>query len=318
MKRSPKPEPLPRAVLSGVDVRRLRYFLAVAEELHFGRAAERLYIAQPALSRQIASLENAIGALLFDRSRSVIQLTPAGEALLPRARDIQARVADAVRVARRAAEGLVGVIQVGFVGSATFSILPGVFNAYREQYPEVELVLHAMNTAELRVALRDRSIDVAFARPGIQDPDIVSEVVQREPLIVALPDTDILAEQSHIALADLAVRPFILYPRQPRPSFADHVLDLCRAEGFTPEIAQETLEIQTALSLVSVGAGVSLVPESTSEAQLHGVAYRPLLGQERETQLSLAYLRDNRSSVLGGFCALVRERTRSQIRPRGS
>lgn len=232
------PEPLPRAVLSGVDVRRLRYFLAVAEELHFGRAAERLYIAQPALSRQIASLENAIGALLFDRSRSVIQLTPAGEALLPRARDIQARVADAVRVARRAAEGLVGVIQVGFVGSATFSILPGVFNAYREQYPEVELVLHAMNTAELRVALRDRSIDVAFARPGIQDPDIVSEVVQREPLIVALPDTDVLAEQSHIALADLAVRPFILYPRQPRPSFADHVLDLCRAEGFTPEIGR--------------------------------------------------------------------------------
>lgn len=309
------PDPLPRAVLAGVDVRRLRYFLAVAEELHFGRAAERLHIAQPALSRQIASLENAIGAQLFDRSRSAIHLTPAGEALLPRARDIQTRVADAVRVARRAADGLVGVIQVGFVGSATFSILPGIFNAYRKQYPEVELVLHAMNTAELRTALRERSIDVAFARPGIQDPDIVSEVVQREPLVVALPEDDVLAERHQIALADLSTRPFILYPRQPRPSFADHILSLCRDEGFTPDIAQETLEIQTALSLVSVGAGVSLVPESTSDAQLHGVAYRPLLGQAPETQLSLAYLRDNRSAVLGGFCALVRER--SLIRPGG-
>jgi len=302
------PDPLSVYPWAGVDVRRLRYFLAVAEELHFGRAAERLNIAQPALSRQIANLEAAIGALLFDRTRSSIHLTASGEALLPRARDILARVADAARVARRAAEGSVGVLQIGFVGSATFSILPGILNAFRQSHSEVELVLHAMNTAELRAALIDRSIDVAFARPAIQDPEIVNEVIYREPLIVALSQGDPLAAQNHIALDSLAARPFILYPRHPRPSFADTILHICRAHGFSPDIAQETMEIQTALALVSVGAGVSLVPESTSEAQLHGVAYRPILGEAPQTQLSLTYRRDNRAAVLAAFCALVRAR----------
>lgn len=169
-------------------------------------------------------------------------------------------------------------------------------------------MLHALNTAELRIALINRSIDVAFARPGIGDPEIVSEVVQREPLAVALPEEDTLAQQNHIALSDLSQRPFVIYPRHPRPSFADHILELCRREGFTPTIAQETLEIQTALSLVSVGAGVSIVPESASEAQLTGVAYRSFLGDAPQTQLSLAYRRDNRSPVVAGFCALVRDR----------
>jgi len=302
---------LASAPWAGVDVWRLRYFLAVAEELHFGRAANRLNIAQPALSRQIASLEAAIGAQLFDRTRSNIHLTAAGRALLPRARDVLARVADAARVAKRAADGTIGVIQVGFVGSATFSILPGIFNAFRASYPEVELVLHAMNTSELRTTLIDRSIDVAFARPGIQDPEITSEVVQEEPLIVALSENDELAKGDSIALADLAARPFILYPRHPRPSFADTILQICRVEGFTPDIAQETLEIQTALSLVSVGAGVSLVPESTAEARLHGVAYRPLAGGDPpHTQLSLAFRRDNRSAVVSEFCTLVRAEMR--------
>jgi DNA-binding transcriptional LysR family regulator len=305
----PQPADLaPRASWTGVDVRRLRYFLAVAEELHFGRAAERLAIAQPALSRQIAGLEQAIGALLFDRGRSNIHLTAAGEALLPRARDIIARVADAARVAKRASEGTVGVLQIGFVGSATFSILPGILNAFRTSHREVELVLHAMNTAELRAALIDRSIDIAFARPGIQDPEMVNELVYREPLIIALSENDPLAAQERIALADLAARPFVLYPRHPRPSFADTILQICREQGFSPEIAQETMEIQTALSLVSVGAGVSLVPEATSEAQLNGVAYRPILGEAPQTELSLSYRRDNRSAVLSAFCALVRAR----------
>lgn len=297
-----------KAAWMGVDLRRLRYFLAVAEELHFGRAAQRLNIAQPALSRQIANLEGAIGALLFDRTRSNIHMTAAGEALLPRARDIMARVSDAARVAKRASEGTVGAIQVGFVGSATFSILPGIFNAFRTSHREVELVLHAMNTAELRAALIDRSIDVAFARPGVQDPEIVSEAIYKEPLIVALSEGDPLARQNHIALEELSMRPFVLYPRHPRPSFADAILQLCREAGFSPDVAQETMEIQTALSLVSVGAGVSLVPESASEAQLNGVAYRPILGDAPQTQLSIAYRRDNRSAIVAAFCQLVRAR----------
>lgn len=296
---------------SGVDVRRLRYFLAVAEELHFGRAAERLNIAQPALSRQIASLEGAIGALLFDRTRSNIHLTTAGETLLPRARDILARVADAARLARRAAEGTIGVLQIGFVGSATFSILPNILNQFRTSHSEVELILHAMNTAELRTALIDRSIDVAFARPGISDPEIVNEVIHTEPLIVAMPENDPLAKTRDVALGDLATRPFVLYPRHPRPNFADTILGICRGAGFSPDIAQETMEIQTALSLVSVGAGVSLVPACAEESQLHGVAYRPIRGPAPTTSLSLAYRRDNRSAVVSEFCAAVRTAVRT-------
>lgn len=295
---------------AGVDVRRLRYFLAVAEELHFGRAADRLNIAQPALSRQIASLEAAIGALLFDRTRSNIHLTTAGETLLPRARDILSRVADAARLARRAAEGTIGVLEVGFVGSATFSILPTILNEFRTSHRDVELILHAMNTAELRAALVGRSIDVAFARPGISDPEIVSEVVLSEPLIVAMPDKDVLAEKTHVSLGDLADHPFVLYPRHPRPSFADTILEICREAGFSPVVAQETMEIQTALSLVSVGAGVSLVPASTEESQLHGVAYRPLLGTAPTTTLGMAYRRDNRSAVVTEFCTAVRAAVR--------
>jgi DNA-binding transcriptional LysR family regulator len=125
-------------------------------------------------------------------------------------------------------------------------------------------------------------------------------------LIVALPENDPLASQNHLALSELSVRPFVLYPRHPRPSFADFILQLCRADGFSPDIAQETMEMQTALALVSVGAGVSLVPESASEVQLNGVAYRSILGDAPQTQLSLSYRRDNRSPIVAAFTALVR------------
>lgn len=147
----------------GVNIRRLRYFLAVAEELHFGRAAERLGIALPALTRRIVSLEGAISALPLDQSRSNIHLISAGDALLPRVRDIRARFADAARVAKRASEGSVGMLQIGFVKTAPFSILPGILSAYRTAHPGVELVLHAMNTSESRAAIIDRAIDVASA-----------------------------------------------------------------------------------------------------------------------------------------------------------
>jgi DNA-binding transcriptional LysR family regulator len=291
----------PFADAVGVDVRRLRYFVAIAEELHFGRASERLNVAQPALSRQMVELEAAIGAALFDRTRNQIRLTVAGETLLPRARQILGSIVEAARVARRAAEGSIGGINVGFVGSATYSLLPRVLNAFRTANPDVDLMLHAMNTAELRVALIERTIDVAFARPGINDPEVIDEVLLEEPLIVALPDEDPLAVQSDIALVDLAGRAFVLYPRYPRPSFADAILRYCAEAGFSPAIAHETMDMQTALGLIAAGAGVSLVPASVQGAQRLGVAYRPLRSPELMTRLSLSYRRDNRSATLARF-----------------
>lgn len=296
----------PFAEAAGVDVRRLRYFVAIAEELHFGRASERLNVAQPALSRQMVELEAAIGAALFDRTRNQIRLTVAGEALLPRARQILSSIVEAARIARRAAEGSIGVLNVGFVGSATYSLLPRVLNAFRTDNPDVDLMLHAMNTAELKGGLIERTIDVAFARPGIDDPEVIDELLMEEPLVVALPDVDPLAAQTEIALVDLARHAFVLYPRFPRPSFADIILRHCAESGFSPVIAQETMDVQTALGLIAAGAGVSLVPASVQGAQRLGVAYRPLRPPAPTTRLSLSYRRDNRSATLARFRTQVK------------
>lgn len=294
----------------GIDLRRLRYFVAVSDELHFGRAAERLHIAQPAISRQIAQLEAGIGALLFDRTRNNIRLTPAGKTLLEHARRILVDVAEAARLARRAAEGMTGVLEVGFVGSATYSVLPRILKRFRSAYPQIELVLHAMNTAELRDALVSRRIDVAFARPGIDDPEVIDEPLLDEPLIVALPEDHPCAALAEVSLPMLAKSSFVLYPRNPRPSFADTILHLCADAGFAPKVAQETMELQTALGLIAVGAGVSLVPASVEQSQRHGVAYRPIAGQAPRTKLSLSMRRDNRAVALRHF----RQEVRAAIR----
>jgi DNA-binding transcriptional LysR family regulator len=283
----------------------LRYFIAVAEEMHFGRAARRLNVAQPALSRQIVQLELALAAQLFDRARSQIRLTAAAEALLPHARDILYRIDQAGAIARRAADGGTGVLNIGFVGSATYSVLPDILKVYRAAYPSVELVLHAMNTSELRQALVERRIDAAFARPSIKDAEVVNETILIEPLIVALPDDDPLASEAVIPLEALRARAFVLYPRHPRPSFADRIIEICEASGFSPAVAQETMELQTALGLVAVGVGVSLVPASVERSHRHGVAYRPLETPGPTTDLSLSYRDDNNSPLLNNFRATV-------------
>jgi DNA-binding transcriptional LysR family regulator len=289
----------------GVDVRRVRYFIAVAEEMNFGRAARRLNVAQPALSRQIAQLEIALAAQLFDRARSQIRLTAAAAALVPHAADILRRIDEAGVIVRRAAEGGTGFLNIGFVGSATYSVLPDILKAYRAAYPSVELVLHAMNTSELRRALVERRIDAAFARPSIADAEIANESVLVETLIVALPDDDPLAAAAAIPLRALRSRAFVLYPRHPRPSFADRIIAICEASGFSPAVAQETMELQTALGLVAVGVGVSLVPASVERSHRHGVAYRPLEAPSPTTDLSLSYRLDNNSPMLKNFRATV-------------
>ncbi len=292
-----------------IGFRRLRYFLAVAEELHFGRAAARLGIAQPALSRQIAILEQAIGALLFDRVRSKVQLTTAGDVLVPLARDILLRVAEAARRTRAAAQGAVGSFAVGFVGSATYTFLPSRLQAFREAHVGVDLTLNAMNNAELRRALVDRGIDIAFARSRLNDGEFASESVLVEPLVAVVPIASAYAQRLSINLADLALEGFILYPRHPRPSFADDVIAFCRSAGFEPRVAQETMDLQTAMALVSVGAGLSIVPASVEQSHRHGVAYLPLSDPAIVTTLYMVWRRDNRSPLLERFRQTVRHPT---------
>ncbi|MEW6642114.1 MAG: LysR family transcriptional regulator [Pseudomonadota bacterium] len=290
-----------------MDLRRLAYFVAVAEELHFGRAAARLSIAQPPLSRQIAQLEADLGVMLIDRSRSQIRLTQAGEVLLLRARDILGRLDQAEREVKRIGEGISGYLRIAFVGSATHGILPNVIKAFRTSFPEVELALSAMNNAELKRAVVQREIDIAIARPSLNDEELKSEPLHHEPLILAIPDSSPLLQADPIRLAALRDETFVLYPRKPRPSFADDILAVCRDEGFIPKSPVMAQDYQTAISLVSVGVGISLVPMSVSQSPRHGVAYRSYVGNNPGTALSLNYRRDNRTPHVFNFLKIAQQ-----------
>ncbi|WP_286161618.1 LysR family transcriptional regulator [Sinorhizobium sp. NFACC03] len=293
-----------------MDFKRLSYFLAVAEELHFGRASARLGIAQPPLSRQIAQFEKEIGAILFDRSRSQIRLTQAGELLQERAREILERVDQTEREVRRIGEGVAGRLRIAFVGTATFGVLPNIIKAFRLAHPDIELALSAMNNAELQRALIQREIDIAVARPAIEDPELKSETLIEESLVLALPDRYANVPDP-LKLGELRDTTFVLFPRRPRPSYADYVLDVCKRNGFIPASQVMAQDFLTAISLVSVGVGVCIVPQSVALNERTGVVYRNFEGFNPGTKLSLNYRRDNRSPHLFGFLALARKVART-------
>ena len=295
-----------------MELKRLRYFIAVAEELHFGRAAERLQMAQPPLSRQIAQLEKELGVLLIDRSRAQIRLTQAGHLMLMHARDLTQRLDNATREVALVGKGGAGQLRVAFVGSATHGILPAVIRAFRIAFPQVDLVLSAMNNAELKHALIQREIDIAIARPSLDDDEFRSELFHHENLILALPDTPAATARRTIRLADLSDQTFVLYPDQPRPSFADHVIAVCSAAGFTPAQTVFARDYQTAISLVSVGVGVALVPESVSQTQRAGVAYRQYEGFNPGTSLSLNARIDSLSPHVRNFFEVARRQTQGR------
>lgn len=293
-----------------MEFKRLTYFVAVAEELHFGRAATRLNMAQPPLSRQIAQLENDLGVLLFDRSRSQIHLTQAGEAMLAHSREILSRLDSAYREVALIGKGGAGRLRIAFVGSATHGLLPNLIKSFRSHFPDVELALSAMNNAEQKIALIQREIDIGIARPSLDDEAFRSTLLHHEPLILALPDNSPLNSRDPILLKELRGETFILYPRRPRPSFADHILSVCVKAGFQPRETVMAQDYQTAISLVSVGVGVSIVPEAVSQTKRAGVLFRPYEGFNPGTSLSINARGDNRSPHVMNFFELARKYTR--------
>ncbi|KZY53200.1 LysR family transcriptional regulator [Sulfitobacter sp. HI0054] len=295
-----------------MDVRRLKYFLAVAEELHFGRAATRLEIAQPPLSRQIAALEADIGAQLFDRSRSQIRLTQAGEIFEGHARAIVDRLENAYRETRLVGEGGQGRLRIAFVGSASHGVLPTLIKSYRSHFPKVELALSAMNNAELHSAIIQREIDIAVARPDLGDDELRREPLAHEDLVLAIPDASELASRKEIRFADLSDQTFVLYPRRPRPSYADHILSICKQEGFEPAALELAQDFQTAISLVSVGVGICVVPASVAATTRPGVFYRPYVGLNPGTSLTIHARRDNQSPQVRNFLEVARKFVRSR------
>ena len=288
-----------------MNIKHLEYFVAVADELHFGRAAERLGMAQPPLSRQIKLVEEDLGVLLFNRGRSRITLTQAGEVLFERVQDILARLEDARLEARRIGQGAEGRLRIGFVGSSTYGVVPTLIKSFRKHYPNVNLSLTPMNNAGLHRALVRREIDIAIARPGIEDAEVLSRHLATEPLVLAVPDSNPLAAEPLASLASLSAQTLVLYPETPRPSFADQVLDLCRSRDVEINHRVFTMDFQTAIALVSVEVGVAVVPASVGEAQRRGVRFVAIEEREATTSVSINHRIDEQGIHVHRFVSVA-------------
>lgn len=292
-----------------IEIRHLRYFLAVAEDMSFRRAALRLHVSQPPLTRQVQQLEEELGVELFARKGRGIELTPAGEMLFVEARKILDLTAQAIEKAQLAGRGDVGRLDVGVFGSAVLDVIPKLITAFRDAHPGVSIVMHDLNKAEQLKALRDGRLTVGFNRFVRDEPDIVKECVLREHLLIACSKTNPLSMKDEISIEDLQRQPLVLYPRLPRPGFADKVVAFCRSRGFEPHVVQEVDDVVTAVALVSSGFGLCVVAESATTLQLPNVCYRPLeKTPDTWVELYCQYLRDDRSPILKAFLEIIRSR----------
>jgi len=287
-----------------LDFRQLRYFVAVADSLHFGRAAARLHISQPPLSRQIAALEASLGVTLFLRNARQVSLTPAGARLHADARAILAAIDRATLNARAAADGEAGALSIGFTMCAAYSVVPGYARRFAARYPEVALALREVVSNDLALQVAEGQIDAAIVFPQAQRAGIVRRTVLREPLCLALPRGHRLAGRRQLAAADLAQESFVAAVAEVAPALREAVLALCREAGFEPAIRMEVQLQQTILSLVAEGAGVALVPASMRRVRLEGVVFKSLRSDVRVMQ-ELIWRNDNHNPCLARFLDLA-------------
>jgi DNA-binding transcriptional LysR family regulator len=290
-----------------LELRHLRYFVAVAEELHFGRAARRLHMAQPPLSQQIRQLEEMVGTVLLRRTSRRVELTPAGDAFLEGARRTLAAAEGTVEMARRVGRGEVASVRVGFADSAALSIFPAAVRKHRRVFPEVHLELVEGPTRVHVQAVEDTHLDLAVVRgPVASSPGVVAETVFREPLVVAMHASHALARRRRIPLGALRDEAIVLFPRHLAPEFHDWITRLCMEKGFVPRVAHEGAEYQTILSLVAADVGVSLVPASVRSIGRPDVRFRPLLDCAETAEIAVVYRPDRAFSAMNAFLDTLR------------
>lgn len=289
-----------------MDLKLMRSFVTVAEELHFGRAAARLNLSQPPLSKQIQQLEQAMGVKLLERTKRSVELTAAGRVFLDEARAVLQQSSQAVERARKADRGETGHLSVGFIDAAVYSVVPAIVRRFSDLYPDIELSLTDLRIPHQIRAVAEGRLDVGFIHPPLAHPDLCRETVLREALIVALSEEHRLARQPQIALEDLADEALIQFPRLINPTLYDEIIALCRSSGFSPKIVREATPKQTIIALVSVGLGISLLPACLERLRRPGVVYRPIRGPNLEIDTSVLYRRDNTSSVLRAFLEVTR------------
>jgi DNA-binding transcriptional LysR family regulator len=297
-----------------MELRHFRYFLAVAEELHFTRAALRLGISQPPLSQQIKQFEAEIGTPLFHRLPHGVALTEAGEQLLPDARALLRQADQALDGARRAARGESGVIRIGFTSSASFNpFVTGAIRDYRLAYPDVRVQLIEDNTVRLVGLFRAEQLNAAFIRPVPGEAgDIPATLLFLEEMLVALPEDHRLASRPRVALADLAEETFILYPRRNGRALYDDIVGACQAAGFNPRVGQEAPQMGSTVTLVAAGIGISIVPASMMHLVAPGVTYRPIDGPAPRAAMSLVHVDAASSAVTRAFVEVVLDRLRRE------
>jgi DNA-binding transcriptional LysR family regulator len=288
-----------------MELRHIRYFLAVAEERHFTRAAAKVGIGQPPLSQQIKDLEGEVGAALFHRLAHGAELTEAGRAFLAGVKEMPTTAARATMAARRAARGEMGSLRVGLTASATFNVaVPSAIRAFRRAYPDIDLTLEEANTAPLITRLREGTLDAAFLRPGAAGTgELQLRGLSEEPMVVALPERHHAAASEQIDLARLKDDPFLLFPRDIAPTLYDTIVDACRKAGFEPIIGQLVPHMASIVTLVAAELGVSIVPASMMQVRVTGIAYRQIAGRPPTTRLALAYRRGETSPVVRNFIA---------------
>jgi DNA-binding transcriptional LysR family regulator len=293
-----------------IELRLWRQFAAVAEELHFGRAARGLHMTQPPLTQAIAQLERLLGVRLFERTKRSVQLTPAGEALLPQVRDLLARARELPVQAKAAAGGELGRLRIAFVSTVGFALLPQWLRAFRAKHPQVQMeLIEATGDVQVEAFARGE-IDAGFMlhSPGFAPPGLEHRVVAREPLVLAVPEAHPLADAVRLALPQVLAQALVIFPRRIVPSLHDAVLGMYHAAGREPRIVQEAIQMQTIVNLVSAGLGIAWVPESVRQFQRGGVVYRQLGGRQAasvpECETTLVW--QQMSPVLERFMEVVR------------
>lgn len=287
-----------------MELRHLRYFAAVAEERHFGRAAARLGIAQPPLSKQLQDLERELGYPLFDRSCRPIELTAAGQALLEHAGALLESLEIAVRETRRAGAGHSGRVAIGYPSSLAYSGLTRLLRAFRERSPDVAIEVRELPPADQIEALKRGDLDVGFVRAPLHEPQLASENIRTEKLVLALPADHRLAIRERIALSAVAREPFVFFPRARGPGFFDLLISFCRDSGFTPHIVQEAPQIDV-LALVAAGFGLSILPDSVRELRRGDIVLRPIIGSPT-TELRLVWRSGDTTPAVARFIETVR------------
>lgn len=301
-----------------MELRSLRYFVALAEELHFGHAARRLSMTQPPLSQAIAGLERELGVRLFERTRRKVVLTHAGAAFLDAARGTLVRASQAVEAAQRAQRGEAGRLAVGYLAATAYTLLPLVLRDFMKSFPGVKLELRELTLPQQIVALVKGDLDVGLVRPPVAEAELAAQTILEEPFVLALPARHPLAAQRRIAVQRLVDEPFILFPRQPGLVFHDLVMGYCLKHGFTPRVAQEANQTHTVVGLVSAGIGVALVPASTQKIGLEGVAYRPLREATPRSRTAVAWRRADASPVIAAFLDVARRVAKQVHSPAGT